>query len=360
VTTLQIKVGGRWLSSQGPWGDLNWSTCLQGSDELSWVMPSTRQPTLRGRRRRRTRDRLRRPTVELYDGLFPIWRGTLGEPDHATGAFHAVGSWQLAYNYIALAGDGSRTSVPNTAIDAAITRGLPWTRSVNIAGSVISSDVLDEAPTVGALLDAWAAKANKHWAVNPAGEVYSYSTPSAADWHITPGQSLGESDDDYASSLIGVRRAAAGGFARSTVTDTATAARWGPKEAWVDLRELGYLTDAEAIEILTGMLEKARKRPSYTSSIVVTREQLLTRGGIPARLPSVHAGQKMQLHGLWDDTRELHGRPTLGVLIGRTVHDPAAGTVELQPAAMRPRNFTDVLAYRPNELGTSVAVALPV
>ena len=348
---MQLQVAGVWLSSLGAWGDLEWSTCLQGSDEVQWHMATTRQQSLRGRRSRN-----RRPLVTLYDSTRPVWAGVLGEPDDATGGFVATGLWKQAYNYTALTGAGARTSVPNTAVDAAINRGLPWTRLGSLSASVVSSDVLDEVASVGELLDAWADKAGKRWAVNASGEVYAYTAPTSPSWHLTPGVTLGTTDDSYASTLVGRRRTSTGGKDTEIVTDADAAARWGYREAWVDLTHLGYLTAGEANTILTAMLDKGIARLGYTNSVTVTSQQLLTAGGTPARLSQVRAGLKARVHGLWDDTRELNGRTTLDFLVGRTVHQ--ADTVELQPVGLAPRNFTDVLASGSPKTG--VAHAVPV
>lgn len=337
MATLQLKVDGVWLSSIAGWGDIEWSDNEHGSDSMSWGMTSTSAPLLRGAK-----------DVKLYYGAKAIWGGQLDTPDRDGGEFTAVGYARLAEGAKALTGGGVGSSTPNTVVDAAITRGLPWTRIDVISATAQSTDLLGEVPTVAEVLDVWADSASKRWAVSPDGIVYTYDDPTTPRWHIQQGHALGVSREPFASTLHGRYRNAAGAFATLSVTDADAAARFLLHEETVDLTGAGALADAKVTSILTGMLAKGRARFGWTSSLEVTQAELMSAGGVPVDVHTVSApGSMVRQHNLWDDTRSLHGQLYTDVILGGTRHKQGSRTVELMPLQLEPVSVEDLIASIP-------------
>lgn len=329
---LQIMSGGVWVSAIGGWGDCEWSTVTQGSDELSWAMSTVRHSALRGRQ-----------LVTLYAGGIPVWAGRLNEPDWDAGTFSATGLWTLAEGYPALDGAGVVTSCPDDAIDAAIAKGLSWTRPDSLSAAAFSTDTQGEVSTLAELLDAWADSVGKWWAVNARREVYAYTKPAASFQHTPTGGSPVPTDDGFVTALTGRRRTITGGYATDTVVDVDAEARWGHKEDTIDLTHLGYLPAAKAQSVLQGQLDKGRARMGWGQGIAVTNHQLLTMGGTPANTYAAVAGKTLRMH-VWDDSRELSGNTTLDVMIGRSTHRQDDPVVELEPFQMAATALPDVLA----------------
>lgn len=337
MATLQLKVGGVWVSSLAAWGDLEWSTFEHGSESLSWGMTNGRYSVLRGT-----------PVVELWYGAGCIWNGVLNEPDRDAGTFTAKGAGLLGGDYKCLDGAGVATSAADTAVNQAIIRGLPWIRRLTISSTALSSDMLGELPTIEELVDAVCHDLDEKWAVLPNWQIITFTDPTEATHHVLRGQSLGVSREQYASMLSLRYRTAAGAYATRTVVDTDAEARFGHKEEPVDLTGLGALTNAKVDSIGDGMLLKGKARLGWTNSLEVAQGELLTTGGVPVDINTIRApGMVLRQHNTWDDTRDLHGKLHIDVPIARTVHKQGSRTVELQPVQMDDVTLEDLIASIP-------------
>src|SRR5690606_35138676 len=115
--------------------------------------------------------------------------------------------------------------------------------------------------------------------------------------------------------------------------------RWGRSETTVDLTTRKPMTEAQAIEIVDGMLVKAGPRLGYTNGLELTADQI-TRGGVRANLSLIRAGQMVRLHGVRD---ELTGTPYHDIVIGEVRHEAEAQTVYIEPLGLAARNLTAVL-----------------
>lgn len=335
----QLKIDGRWANTIAPWGGLGWTTKAQGGmHELSWSMDVDT----------RFRDRSLRTDalVEIYDGPSRIGAGLLQEPDLAEGQFVARGLYRQAENFLALDASLDGTSVPNTAIDQAIARGLLWGRAASFSSVAFTASTATTAPnTLHALLTDFSDSTSAFWYLDSVGFVHNTVPATTPTWFLAPGLTeLGVAEDDYASDLFGRRLASGGSFEVETVGDATARAFFGRREAAVDLTTLGVISQAKAESILTGRLAKGLARPSFTKSVDVTPGQLLSRGGVPADLTMVRAGQVVRSHGLFDDIRFLNGKSYLDWLIGETRHEDGSGVITLSPVGLAPRDLAAVLA----------------
>lgn len=339
---MQVKVGTRWLSELGPWQLGDWSTELRGSEDLTLTTrPGRPHPYL-----------VTGAAVELFDATKRVWKGRLDRPDTAGGELKATGLYRLAYDVPALDGGGAPTSVANTAVDAAISRGaLPgWSRSNFLSTTAMSNDLQGEAPMIGDLLDLLADHEGKWWRVDADGEVDLFARPSTPRWRVTQDAgALGFSEAGYASTLKARHRdtGSGTGWSISTFTDTSAATQFGPRESMSDYGHMGSMTGARVVAVLTGQSQKGQGRFGFANGVTVSRHQILTNGGIPAHLPIVKGGDLARFMVQHDQTRFLNGRGHVEEVLGKVTHHPASETADIEPANLDAGagSFVDTLAW---------------
>jgi hypothetical protein len=340
VSSIQVKVDGQWIAGIAPWGELTWSHAADGGcKEASWKMdlPSTYvSPNLR-----------RNKLVEIRFGPQNIWQGILTEPDYDDDwTFTAQGLSTLGYgDFLAFDSGLNTTSTPDTAIDQAIARGVPWTRPASISAVAVGSatDVTDSINYVGDLLDAYATGAGQRWGVNAAGQVYCAADPTTPTWCLSPGSGrFGLADDDYASDLFGRYQTSSGALATATVADTVARGALGRREFPVDLTPLGTITPLQAQTYLSGLLAKGKSRMGYTNGLTVNASQLTTPGGTPASLPLVEAGDMVRMFGVVNEQGQ--SLPYLDWVIDETSYEAGSDTIGLTPVGLVARTLADVFA----------------
>lgn len=334
VSNLEITVSGRWQSMESYVGDVTMSTIWPGgSDELSWV-PS-----------RQTASRFRGGELVVgYIGGAPVWAGSLIEPDPSQDQMTAQGAWREGDNYIALTGAGAATAIPDTAIDAAIARGLAWTRPATIFSTAVAVDAAQIPIRLGDLMDlftTWGGPIG--WGVNPNREVYAAAADTGPTYQILPiAGGLGYALDDFVSQLFGryINLSATPSTANSI--DTTADTLHGHREDVVDLTGRGPISATNAASILTQILANGRSTPQWTIPIEVSYGEILTLGGVPVPLEIVAAGHLVRIHGGFELAQRLNGAMYIDVPIGRT--ELSAGLLTVTPAQIAARTLTDALA----------------
>ena len=121
---------------------------------------------------------------------------------------------------------------------------------------------------------------------------------------------------------------------------TAVGGSAGPVAA-VNIADRGALTPVAAEAILSGMIQR-RGETQWVNGVELHREQFTTRGGTPAFLGGVTAGQMVRAHGL--AATFVAQAPWLDVVIGKTRYTAGEDTIYVEPINTAPRNFTDVIA----------------
>ncbi|MBS45288.1 MAG: hypothetical protein CMH83_19390 [Nocardioides sp.] len=330
----ELRVNGLPLSGIAAWGALEWETRLPGGLwSVSWEMDlpvGFFHPAL-----------VTGATVELYDAGWRIGGATLAEPDLAEGAFTADGHCRLAETVSCLDGSGNRSTVPDTAVDAAIARGaLPgWSRTVSFGASTLTDDTTATEPAyLSTLLDGWSDTLGQQWALDHLGDLVLLDDPATPDWHLTPsGQEVGLTDEDYYTLLHGRYINTSGTYVTVSVGSPG-------REGTIDLTGLGRITLARASAILGGQLAKSKGRVSFTGSVEVTPETLQTAGGISADLTTVRAGQRVRMHNPLDPSGLLDGATYFDWTIGQTAHADGSGVATIAPVGLAPRDLTSVSA----------------
>lgn len=337
-----VRVDGYWLPELGPATPPTWSTVADGGcGEASWTImlpPTARHPAMR-----------RGSLVQVRVGSVNVWSGLLSEPEYSEEggwSCNAAGLYAEASGFLCLTGGGETTATPNTAIDAAINRGLPWTRWASISSTSFTdgtSDTTDSLNYISDLLNAWANANSVRWGVDGDGFVYARADDTTPTWHMTPRTgTLGQADDDYASAVFLRYYTTSYVLATATAVDQTSSDLYGRKEVIVDGAGYGALTSTKAAAYAQGLLDKGIVRMGWTDTLEPTRYELTTPGGTPASLAMVRAQQVVRLHGLTDDRGAP--LPYVDFVIGSTTYNAAEGTLSIAPIGLQPRTLSDVLA----------------
>lgn len=337
---LMVKVGGYWLHQIGSYSDLTITDRWPGGNfEASWTMElpvGYTHPALHND-----------APVQVLDGAFGVWTGRLTEPNRSTWECVAAGLSRQASSgssgiaYMALDGSGNSTNVPDTAIDAAIARGLPWVRRASFSSTAYAAST-DSLSSLGDLLDGVADEQGKRWAVWADGAVILAADPTTPSWHLTPGAAdLGYADDEYASTIVGrYLRSSDLTYQTVIVTDADAEANRGHREYPVDLTPLGPTTSTRATSIANSILAKGKSRLGWTNGIEAGSWDITTPGGIPADLTLINAGDMIRLHGIWDERLSV---PYLDVVIGERQYQVGEQTVQLTPVDYQARTLASVV-----------------
>lgn len=312
--SAEVNVGGVWLSSLGPWGELKVEDRWPGG---CWEVSCTLDPKLA---HRHPSVAVRAPLLVTVGGV--RWRGETTQADPETGEIIAQGLYRQGDSAPALNAAGMTTTVPDSAIDRAISSGwVDWKRPATLSAAAYSSsdaagDATAQINSLGALLDEWAAGAGKRWGVDEQGVVYAAADPTATTHFVINTTVPVQAAQRAAATVIARWQDASGNY---TTTERGN----GRPVILVDLTQAGPLTATQAVARCDKILAATAGTATY-GGFTLTREQIV---GAP-HLSTVRAGQRIAL--VDQATPDLSGlAPSL--VLGGTVWDVAAGTVECTP-----------------------------
>lgn len=346
--SVSLRVDGTWLGRVAPWGDLEVVHGRHGPERATWRLAL--------RRNERPRCLRRNALVEIYSGGVLVWSGRLAQPDWDSLQFAAIGIARQGEQAECLTGSGALTSKPNTAIDAAIARGvLDWTRvsdfgNTDLAG--VEGDATNDDPDPGKmneLLDLWADEQDSQWYVHPDGRLVDQpedeSNPTLS---LLPGVGvLGVADDEVTDRVFLIYKDSGASGRRRVVSYPATTPVNGV-ERRATVVERAPMTSTRALQIATGMWRKTQAgRTGWTNGIEVLPGQIRTRGGLEQDLGLVRPGMTLRMRDTVDPRNDRHH---LDFVIGETIWRPdhrGRGPLQINPAGMVARTFADVVAdYR--------------
>jgi hypothetical protein len=346
------------IGPYGAWGDLTytfrWGDGACGMFEAQWSMPlppDFEHPLLR-----------RGTLVEVTDGPWQMGSQlVLAEPGVGTGfddpwTLTATGVGREVEGESAWYcddGTGQTTTDLQVAVDSAIANGLPWAGydSSVPSGAFGNTEYANDLRTVGALFTDYGNIVGKRWGVGRDGVVGFVSDPTTPTYQITPGAvALGTADDNYAT-VVKVRYLDAATSTLKTAfapaSPSAVEQRFGRREFPVDATKLGAINTSDAQNLADGILAKSKGRLAWTNSLTVTRNEILTMGGVPADLSKVAedvgSGCMVRLHGIWSDLLETTGATYLDVIIGEAPYADGSSTLELKPLGLAPRDLAAVV-----------------
>lgn len=337
---LHPKVDGRWLRTIGSFSPITIThTWPHGFDSATWEMdPDLRHPSLRGN-----------APVIIYDGGIPVGHGRLQEPG-ANGEMAVMGLWRQARNAIALTSGGLFTTVPDDAIDGAISRGdVTWKRPSSISATAWVTTANGEL-TLEQLLDGYTAEKAMRWQVNNYGEVEAKADPTTPVWHVpnaVAGRGLQPAEDEFVTHVVGrfVTSISASGPAYDIVTvgSADAAAVFGRRSVQVELEDLGVITAAKATDVVTGMFTRSGARMGWAEGLELGHGQIVTPGGVPAPLNQVQAGQMIRLAGVLDTSRAYKLGQSVDLVIGSSKYTDGSDTISLSVVDQAPRNLAEIL-----------------
>lgn len=343
IPRVHLRVGGVPVETVADFGDVEVVHGRHGPLEASWSMAL--------RRGQRPWFLKRNARVEVYWGTRIVFSGILAEPDWDGQRFTAIGTARLAEGAQCLTSARAVTSKPNTAIDAAITRGvLPWVRdsdfgNTDIAGAEGAAGVDDpDIDSIEALLNLWAIENNSQWRVNPGVDkdrlIIAPEDEKVADWLILPGAAtLGVADDQVTDAVFLRYDDSASGQLRTASYPSSTPA--GGVERKASIVHHGAMTSTRATTIATGMWRKLSEgRTGWTNGIEAFPGQVITPGGLDANLALIRGGDTVQLLDA-PDPRGV-GR-TLNVVLDEVRWTPEQQTAQLNPVGLVPATWEHVL-----------------
>ncbi|MGH4001539.1 MAG: hypothetical protein ACRDTJ_29220 [Pseudonocardiaceae bacterium] len=278
-------------------------------------------------------------TVEVLLGSFPIWAGTLTELDRGDGRFVASGSARLAEHAPAMNTSGMTTTVPDTAIDRAITLGwLDWTRPTSISSAAYAGtdsstvDGSDRLNTVAALLDAYTAENSLRWGVDAHRRVYATADPTAVMWDIRPTTQVLASASDRLAGTIVARWANSFGAKATTTTGS------GLPVVPISLLERGALTSGRVTTISNAILARAASAAGAVGAFEIGADQIRGR----PHLARIVAGQRVRLLGQYDPDSGVSTTPS--IVLGITSWNVAERTVTCTPVDATARDLASIVA----------------
>ncbi|WP_370290234.1 hypothetical protein [Nocardioides sp.] len=339
MSTPNIRVAGRWLSREARFGDLEVTWGIHGAEQATWEMPlkATERPAWLGRG----------ALVQVYDASLCVWQGTLAQPDFDSGQFAAIGIARQGESAACLTSAGAVTSAPNTAINAAIARGVvSWVRAADfgstpIAGADATGTTSDPDPgSLTNLLDLWANEQDKQWRVTDDGRLIQATDSEAAPtWLVLPGAAeLGVADDNALDRLF-LRYVDTSGYYRTASYPASTPA--GGIERRASIISRGPMDSARASAIAAGIYNAAQAgRTGWTNSLDLVAEQIITPGGKRPRPSAIRPGDTTKILGQRDPRS---GSPSTSVVIGEVTWRPSEARVQIKPVGKVARTYDEIL-----------------
>lgn len=331
-----IRVAGVPLTSKW-WGGLKITNQWpRGCWQADWSMalgPAERPPML-----------VKYAQVEILIGSRVIWAGFLTDLNWDDGTFSAAGAAREGEEALSFTAAGVNTSTPDIAIDTAIANGnVTWTRPASVSATPIATgDQPEEMNYLTDLLDSAMNMLGKQWAVNADRQVYAASDPTTPSYLIAYGSAvLGVASDALVGQLCG------GWYDTSGVphvTRYPTVAPVGgslrPQVA-VDMSPVNVTDATTATTILTNIYNQVGAQMALTNSVTVTASQVTSLGGVTPALWQITAGLVYRLNGLTDPRT---GAAYADVLMGESVWDVDAGSVQLTPVGAAARDLSSIIA----------------
>ena len=314
MQTPQVNVGGIWLSSLGPWGELEIEDRWPGG---CYELRCTIDPKLS-----RRHPAVINEAPVFADVMGPRWAGTLAEYDPETGEIVAQGYYRQGDGAPALNSSGATTTVPDHAVAKGISAGwLNWILAGSLSSSPYSAentagDATAQVNATGALLDEWSASVGKRWGVDELRAAYAAADPTVATHLLVNVPAPPESRQRAVGTVVARWRDAAGAFF-TTIRGNAQPVKL------VDFTEAGPLTSSKVTARCDKILAATLGGSTY-GGFTITRDQIIGR----THLSAVRAGHKVAIVDQASADLSILG-PAL--VLGATVWNADEDTVACTP-----------------------------
>lgn len=329
----EVNIGGFWLSGLGPWGDLKvedrWpGGCYEVSGKVDTRLTHRHPALVNGAR------------LNVTVGG-PRWTGELVQFDWEEGSFVANGLYRQGDEAPALNSSGMTTTIPNAAVDKAITAGwVDWLRPASLSSSPYSAsdsagDATAQVNALGALLDEWSAAGGKRWGVDEQRAVYAATDPTTATHLLINIPAPTESRQRAAGTVVARWRDANGAYF-TTIRGSERPVKL------VDFTNAGPLTSSQVTARCDRILSATVGASTY-GGFTITRDQIVGR----PHLSTVRAGQKVAIVDQASADLTILG-PSL--VLGATVWNVEEQTVECTPVDAPDLDLQSIVAAQGGEL----------
>ena len=338
-----VQGGDRYhLDAIGLVSGVRYSTSAKGDLAASWQMqldPKTDHTALKPGR-----------GIRLPFGANKGWAGTLGNPRRGdVWEFNAQGSAWLANNRIAVGasggGSGSNGLDLDDVVDAAITRGLPWTRPSSLPALTDGSQQ-DGTSRLSDALDTVCDAKGKLWNVSRDGEITAATRPTSATYLLLANDTAGGRTVLGFVTDVWVTYWDQSTWMVKTILRESVSKPFGVFEDVLDITDLGPITQTQAEGHGDNWLAKRAPRLRFTQAFTVTYGQLLTIGGTAVDLATVQAaGSAVRV--LLTDPDSAAGELALGsvvVPVGETDYDVDADVLTVTPLDTTPTGLAAVFS----------------
>lgn len=282
---------------------------------------------------------------DLMVGARPVWPGYLSEIDWSTGSITAKGAITEGDSTPCLDGSGLTTSILDTAIDSAITRGeVTWIRPASLSATAYgAAGETGSLNSVTDLLAAWQTEADKRVYVDPARALRQAADPTVPTYHLLPGTpELSWSAEAQATRLIGRYQATTGGTL-ANVTVTADGARPPYVVKLIDMRARDVLDSTRASAVLQGILRDVTMG-AWAGGIEVTTHQIAGNPDLSEVAEACGRGALFRKLGQRDPRPGRMPVAFVDFVCGQSTWKPIEDTITLTPIGGVARDMAAILS----------------
>lgn len=314
-----------YLDTVGILSGLRYSTAFPGGDATAqWQMFFDARTT------HRALGSNRRITIPI--GTTTGWSGYLDNPQRGNPwQFTATGRMIDAKNYQADAPTTGNALALNEVVDAAISRGVGWTRPSSLP-SVTNAQNQTGSITLNDALTQVAQAVGQYWSLSRTLAVTMAALPATLSYVLMASDTAGgRTLDDYVTDVY-VTYLDWQSYAPTTILRSATSRPFGRVEAVLDITNLNAIPLAQAQAAGDAYLATNSARLRFLGAFTVTPGQLLNPGGAAVDLATVQAGSVVRI--LLTDPDTAAGELALGavqLVVGQTDYDVDSDTLTLTP-----------------------------
>ena len=315
--------------------------------------------------------------VSITRGGHQVWDGKMDEPvpTPAGWTLTASGTGNRGTDYLAIFSSTWPSGEPDQAVNNAIARGMPWINPGigTPAGAWFGQAVDSGAQTVTDLLNLVCTRGAYTWYVNsqpggyPGDDLSVFPLPSAVNRLLTctnpVPRTLGgdintiylryQITADNASSSTGTSTAT---YGLTSVSNAQSVTAHGTMETYIDLSDVGTMTQAAAQVVGTDVLA-IYQRASFAGPFTASYGQLMNTGGAPIDPGTDQAGTVIKLiltdYGYGG---EVNLSQPLTFIVGSYTWDDLAQTATLVPYVSVDSSIQGLLSLA-NQVLTPIAIA---
>lgn len=304
-------------------------------------------------------------TIGICNGGSLIWQGILQIPTPGTPwTCQANGLGTLGQNYRAYEPSSNNAYSINGAVDAAIGRGLPWTRNSSIPIEA-STNAPSASETIEEALNDVTDRNNEYWQVSTLGALTVAAAPTTISHLLyATDTAAGRALTSYISALF-VHFIDISTNAQTTVycQNSNASNKFGTIEDDLDMTGASPMSISEATDFGNFYIGKSSPRTYFAGSFTATYGQLCVLGGQPKDLATAKAGSLLRVqYAAPNPDGEIFPGATADLLVGNVDYDSDADTLSITPVnppttTYQQQRITDLALIQYNRFKPKLAAA---